>query len=148
MNSVGHLSVQWLSELEMPLAEKFYRTYKFRGKPRRHDPCAVIRDDNHHIIACGYLRQLPGCQLLSGVAVSPEYQNQGVARQLLRVMTGSFNAQTYTFPYQHLSAFYHSLGFIEVPASDAKEPIAKLFYSYQQQGRSILLMAYQNDGLR
>ncbi|WP_308364331.1 MULTISPECIES: GNAT family N-acetyltransferase [unclassified Microbulbifer] len=91
-------SAQWLSEAEIPLANKFYRTHKFRGKARRHDPCMVIRDEQKQIIACGCLRQSAECQLLAGVAVVPDYQGQGVARQLLNSMAEAFDERTFTFP--------------------------------------------------
>lgn len=140
-------SVYWLSEIEMPLANKFYRTHNFRGKPRRHDPCAIVRSSQQHIIACGYLKKLEACQLLSGIAVAPEYQDQGVARQLLTAMAEVFDAQTFTFPYQNLVPLYRSIGFSDVSVTEQPEAIVKLFQAYREQGREIVLMSYQNKHL-
>lgn len=109
-SSAHSFSAQWLSEAEIPLANKFYRTYKFRGKARRHDPCMVIRGEQNQIIACGCLRQLAECQLLAGVAVAPDYRGQGVARLLLKSMAEKFGDQTFTFPYRHLVPFYRVFG--------------------------------------
>ncbi|WHI52426.1 hypothetical protein P3339_06490 [Microbulbifer sp. MLAF003] len=36
---------QWLSDIEIPLANKFYRMHGFRGKARRYEDCAVVRDE-------------------------------------------------------------------------------------------------------
>ncbi|MFC6633988.1 GNAT family N-acetyltransferase [Microbulbifer taiwanensis] len=139
-------SAQWLSEAEIPLANKFYRMYKFRGKARRHDPCMVIRDGQNQIIACGCLRQLTECQLLAGVAVAPDYQGQGVARLLLSSMAGAFDDQTFTFSYSHLVAFYRSMGFVEFDKDGQPSAILDRFHTYQKQGRDIVLMRYRQYG--
>lgn len=136
-------SVQWLSDVEMPLANKFYRAHKFRGKAKRHDPCAVVRDAQHSIIACGCLRQLTGSQLLAGVAVAPDWQGRGVARLLLNSMMEKCDAQTFTFPYRHLVLFYLSLGFVEVATDGEPSVIVDHFHTYEKQGRDIVLMRYQ-----
>ncbi|AOS96534.1 Acetyltransferase (GNAT) family protein [Microbulbifer aggregans] len=136
-------SAHWLSDLEIPLANKFYRTYKFRGKARRHDPCAVIRDQQQQIIACGYLRQLTGAQLLAGVAVAPDHRGQGVARLLLNSMAEAYDQQTFTFPYRHLVPFYQSLGFVEEEVDGQPSAIIDRFHTYQKQGRDIVMMRYQ-----
>ncbi|WP_237068207.1 GNAT family N-acetyltransferase [Microbulbifer guangxiensis] len=135
-------SAQWLSDVELPLANKFYRTHKFRGKARRHEPCAVIRDGQNHIIACGCLRPLTGAKLLVGVAVAPQFQGQGVARQLLNSMAEAFDGETFTFPYRHLVPFYRSLGFAEVDADGQPSAILDRFDTYRKQGRDIVIMRH------
>lgn len=135
-------TAHWLSDAEIPLANKFYRAHKFRGKARRHDPCAVIRNSKNHIIACGYLRQLTDAQLLAGVAVAPEYQGRGVARLLLRSMNESFSEQTYTFPYRNLVRFYESVGFVEEGVGGQPSAVVDRLHTYQRQGRDILVMHY------
>ncbi|WP_255463330.1 GNAT family N-acetyltransferase [Microbulbifer sp. YPW1] len=127
----------------MPLANKFYRAYKFRGKAKRHDPCAVVRDGQHSIIACGCLRQLTDSQLLAGVAVAPDWQGRGVARLLLKSMAEKYDTQTFTFPYRHLVPFYASLGFSEVAPTGQPSAIVDRFHTYEKQGRDIVLMHYQ-----
>lgn len=141
-SSAHTFSAQWLSEAEIPLANKFYRTHKFRGKARRHDPCMVIRDEQNQIIACGCLRQLNECQLLAGVAVAPDFQGQGVARLLLNSMAEAFDDRTFTFPYSHLVPFYRSVGFVEVDKGGQPSAILDRFQTYQKQGRDIVLTSY------
>ncbi|MCW8127892.1 GNAT family N-acetyltransferase [Microbulbifer halophilus] len=133
----------WLSEAEIPLANKFYRTHKFRGKARRHDRCVVIRDAVQQIIACGCLRQVADAQLLAGVAVAPGHQGQGVARLLLESMGEAFGDQTFTFPYAHLVPFYRSLGFEEEDTDGLPSSIVDRFSTYRRQGRDIVLMRYR-----
>mgnify|MGYP000023547306 CR=1 FL=1 len=140
--SADSCSVQWLSDVEIPLANKFYRTYKFRGKARRHEPCAVVRDPQNRIIACGSLRKLTDSQLLVGVAVAPDCQGKGVARQLLTFMAEAFDPQTFTFPYRDLVPFYTSLGFTEVALEGLPSAIADRFLTYEKQGRDITIQRY------
>lgn len=140
--SADSCSAQWLSDAEMPLANKFYRTYKFRGKARRHEPCAVVRDRQNSIIACGCLRKLTDSQLLVGVAVAPDYQGKGVARRLLAFMQEAFDGQTFTFPYRELIPFYESLGFVEVGLEGLPSAISDRFLTYQKQGRDIAVQRY------
>ncbi|GAA5525493.1 hypothetical protein Maes01_02063 [Microbulbifer aestuariivivens] len=138
--------MHWLSELEIPLANKFYRTHKFRGKARRNDPCAVVRDQQRKIIACGYLRQLSDAQLLAGVAVVADFRGRGVARLLLNSMAEAYNQPTFTFPYQHLIPFYQSLGFVEEEAGLQPSAILDRFHTYRKQGRDIVVMRYWPQG--
>ncbi|SDK76058.1 GNAT family N-acetyltransferase [Microbulbifer yueqingensis] len=142
MSENPEFTAHWLSDAEIPLASKFYRTYKFRGKARRHDPCMVIRNSHQQIIACGCLRQLTGAQLLTGVAVAPDYQGQGVARLLLNSMSEAFGELTFTFPYRHLVLFYRSLGFAEERPGGQPSSIVDRYSTYQKQGRDILVMRY------
>ncbi len=126
----------------MPLANKFYRAHKFRGKAKRHDPCAVVRDVQNSIIACGCLRQLTDSQLLAGVAVAPDWQGRGVARLLLNGMAEKYDEQTFTFPYRHLVPFYTSLGYVEVEPEGQPSAISDRFHTYEKQGRDIVVMHY------
>ena len=143
--STDSLTAQWLSDTEMPLANKFYRTHKFRGKARRHDPCMVIRDSQNQIIACGSLRKLTDSQLLAGVAVADGYRGRGVARFLLEHMAGAYDDSTFTFPYLYLVPFYASLGYVEVSEAAQPSAIVDRFHTYQKQGRDIALMRYQGQ---
>ena len=128
----------------MPLANKFYRAHNFRGKARRHEPCAVIRGPQNSIIACGCLRKLTDSQLLVGVAVAPDFQGKGVARRLLTFMREAFDEQTFTFPYANLVSFYESLGFTEVSIDGLPSAITDRFHTYQKQGRDIAIQRYRN----
>ncbi|HEY8568307.1 GNAT family N-acetyltransferase [Microbulbifer sp.] len=143
--STDTLTAQWLSDAEMPLANKFYRTHNFRGKARRHDPCMVIRDGKNQIIACGSLRKLTDSQLLAGVAVAEGVRGHGVARLLLARMAEAYDASTFTFPYRHLVALYESLGYVEVDEAGLPSAIVDRFHTYQKQGRDIVLMHYQGQ---
>jgi GNAT superfamily N-acetyltransferase len=142
MNSVQLYSVHWLSNVEVPLVNKFYREYGFRGKASRHELCAVVRDEHCTIIACAYVRDFHEFKLLAGVAVAPAYQGHGVARLLLEHFAGKFDHHCYTFPYQQLLPFYVSLGFKEVDPERQSSAVRTLYYRYRDQGRDISIMVY------
>ncbi|GAB2877470.1 GNAT family N-acetyltransferase [Microbulbifer echini] len=136
-------SPQWLTDIEIPLANKFYRMHGFRGKAKRHEDCAVVRSEQSEVVGCGYIRRYEAFKLLSGVAVAPDHQGRGVARALLVLLAERFDRDTYTFPYAHLEPFYLSLGFERVGAEVLAEPVGNLFHSYLKQGRSILAMVFR-----
>ena len=135
-------SFHWLSGVEMPLANKFYRKHGFRGKAKRNDICAVIKNSKQIIIASAYIRNYQSFKLLAGVAVDSEQRGQGVARALIEQMSTGFDNQTYTFPYDTLLTFYHSIGFSLVVPNEVDSAVGVLFSSYRKQGRKITAMRF------
>ena len=146
MTAIKPFSVQWLSAVETPLANHFYSEYHFRGKARRHEPCAVVRNQHNAIIGCAYLRDYStpdeAFNLVAGVAVAPVYQGQGVARLLVQQLADCFDAHTYTFPYEHLRSFYCTLGFRLVGELRKDSVVSDVYQRYREQGRSIMAMLY------
>lgn len=145
MESVGVYSVQWLSNLEVPLANKFYREYHFRGKAKRHEPCAVVRSEHNTIIACAYVRDYQTFTLLAGVAVAPAHQGCGVARLMLQQLTEVFDAHSYTFAYKHLQPLYESHGFKRVEPNSQPPSVSNVYQRYLNQGRAITMMVYEAE---
>ena len=145
MKSVQPYSVHWLTNVEVPLANKFYREHRFRGKAKRYEACAVVRDEHNAIIACGYFRDYTSFKLLAGVAVAPTHQGRGVARRLLQHLAEQFDRHTYAFPYQSLLSFYASLGFKQGDAERQPLSVRHCFQGYRDQGRKIAIMVYEAD---
>ncbi|MEH6556913.1 MAG: GNAT family N-acetyltransferase [Oceanicoccus sp.] len=145
MESVQAYSVDWLANVEIPLANKFYREHRFRGKARRHETCAVVRDELGVIIGCGYIRDHSAFKLLTGVAVAPVHQGRGVARLLLHFLATRLDHNTYTFPYKHLLPFYASVGFKQADADRQQLSVKNCYQRYRNQGRQIEIMVYQAE---
>lgn len=139
--STNCFTTHWLSNLTMPLANKFYRQHGFRGKAKRNQPCAVVKNCKAEIVGCGYLRDYDSFTLLAGVAVATDYQNLGVARLLLVFLSQRFDHQTYTFPYLALLPFYQSLGF-KAAELEQQPAVNHLYQTYVKQRRSIMPMVY------
>ncbi|MFA7554165.1 MAG: GNAT family N-acetyltransferase [Spongiibacteraceae bacterium] len=142
MQSAQPYSVYWLSNLETPLANKFYSKYSFRGKARRHEVCAVVRSEQKVVVACAYIRGYNVFKLLAGVAVAPAHQGRGVARLMLTHLAERFDHHTYTFPYLHLLPLYVSLGFKPCDAEGQPSSVTQLYQRYRDQGRDIAMMVY------
>lgn len=143
MNSEVSYTFQWLLPLEIPLANKFYRVNGFRRKAKRNELCGVMRDAKKRIIASAYVREYQTFKLLAGVAVSPTFQRQGVARSLLLNMSNQFGKNLYTFPYERLQKLYQAVGFIEVLQMQVPAPVLQLCKKYRNQGKDIIIMKYQ-----
>jgi ribosomal protein S18 acetylase RimI-like enzyme len=135
-------SFHWLSGVEMPLANKFYRKHGFRGKAKRNDICAVIKDSQKLIVASANIRIYKEFKLLAGVAVDSAYRRQGIARMLIEQMSVRFDNQTFTFPYEPLLIFYDALGFKLIESNRVASEVSDLFLTYLKQGRRISLMRF------
>ena len=147
MNSKLSYTFQWLSQLEIPLANKFYKINGFRRKARGSELCAVIRDETKTIIAGAYIREYQTFKLLAGVAVSSAFQRQGIASHLLQDMTCKLDQNTFTFPYQHLTSLYRSVGFIPIRSEHSPPAVAELCRKYRNQGRNITIMVYSENSV-
>lgn len=140
--------VTWLSEIELPLANKFYRKFRFSGRARRHEFCAVVKNQENTVVGCGYLREHQSFNLLSGVAVSPIYQRQGVASLLLSKLSEHFGQHTYTFPFLPLVKLYQTYGFQLVDSKIQPHQVRNLYHRYLNQGRAIEIMSYVGNTCR
>jgi GNAT superfamily N-acetyltransferase len=98
---------------------------------------------NHHVAFHSWRSR----HLLAGVAVSPAFQRQGIARLLLSSMTCKLNHDTYTFPYQHLTSLYQSVGFTLIGSEQSLPAVAELCRKYRNQGRNIFMMVYGGNSM-
>lgn len=142
MQTNSGYTVHWLAPVEFPLANKFYRKHRFRGKAKRHEYCAIVKDQNGAIVACGYLRDYQSFMLLAGVAVAADHQQKGVGRLLVSHLAQMFDNTTYTFPYEHLARWYQSFGFVFLDAEKQDNKVQVLYQRYLNQGREIVTMRF------
>ena len=140
MNSVN--DINWLEPMQIPLANKFIRQHGFRGRVRSDDQCIVMRNQKEGIIALAVLRSFGEQDFLTAVSVAPDYQGQGLAKQLLSNMSSRFATNTYTFSLNHLVELYAYYGFQMVTEDDLPDEIRSRFVAYRKQGRQITAMVY------
>ena len=134
---------EWLAAIQIPLANKFISRCNFRGRIRSHDQCIVMRNQPADIIAVAALRPVDGYQLLTAVAVDPNYQGQGCAKQLLSDMRKRFDDSTYTFSLDYLQDLYQQLGFHSILPTDLPEDLRQRFHAYEKQGRRMIPMVFR-----
>lgn len=133
---------EWLTPIQIPLANKFISRCNFRGRIRSHDQCIVMRNQPADIIAVAALRQINGYQLLTAVAVDPDYQGRGYAKQLLLDMSSRFSNDTYTFSLEYLQDLYQQIGFHSILTADLPNDLRSRFLAYEKQGRRMIAMGY------
>jgi len=135
------VNYQQLPAIKLPLANKFYQQVGARGKASGGDTVWVARDnETTAIIAVGRLAPIANqFHLLTGVYVSENYRQQGIASQLINALVQQ-QSPCYTFALSHLSDFYQRLSFVPVAEDDLPCELAQRFRAYQQQGRQIVAM--------
>jgi len=141
------MQFQWLEKIENPLVKPFYKQYLPYSRPNKAEHIAVLRDNNndeHKIVACARLRPIGELTLLTGMLVSPHYRGQQLGHHLLRAMRPQFSQhKTFTFALPHLANFYHQHGFSQI--EQAPNDIQQRFLAYQQQGKTLLLLAFDDS---
>jgi len=137
------MQFQWLKKVENPLVKPFYKQYLPYSRPNKAERIAVLKHSNN-IVACARLRPIGSLTLLTGMLVSPDYRGQRLGHHLLRHMHPQFIAhKTFTFALPHLADFYRQHGFN--PIEQAPNDIQQRFEAYQKQGRSLLLLAFNDS---
>ncbi|MGB0834513.1 MAG: GNAT family N-acetyltransferase [Psychrobium sp.] len=131
-------SIEQLPAIMIPLANKYYKTHKVGGSASGNNIVMVARK-NGNIVGIARLAPIQEHWFLTGVHVAESERGQGIASQLIKALCGQ-QPQVYSFPYQHLEAFYNNLGFTLMPPEQIPSEIAARFVAYSKQGRKIVAM--------
>lgn len=134
---MSSFTCQQLDPVMYPLVNKFYQTFKVRGRAKSHDKVWVIKAE-HQIVAAAKLTPKNGQYILSGVFTAPSFRGLKLASQLINTITNHHRQPLFTFAYIHLVPWYQKCGFIE---KSVPPTLAPLFTAYQNQGRKIACMA-------
>jgi len=141
------MQFQWLKKIENPLVKPFYKQYLPYSRPNKAEHIAVLKDNSKHhnsIVACARLRPIGELALLTGMLVSPAHRGQRLGHQLLQHMRPQFeNNKTFTFALPHLEGFYRQHDFYLTEA--APNDIQQRFLAYQKQGKTLLLLAFNDS---
>lgn len=132
--------IKQLESIKTPLVNKFYTQHKARGRANKQDQIWVAYHNNNMIAACR-LQNKVSFLFLSTVFVAPAYRSKGVATTLLRTLLNEQAEPVYTFAYQSLTDFYHTLGFNQVLTYTA--PLLALFDAYKH--RNIIALKYLSN---
>ena len=77
------IEYQLLAPIKYPLANKFYRAHKARGKASGDDIVWIARDNSSFIAAARLSQIVQQYWLLTGVHVENTYRGQGIASKLI-----------------------------------------------------------------
>ena len=137
------MQFQWLKKIENPLVKPFYKQYLPYSRPNKAEHIAVLKN-HHNIVACARLRPIGELSLLTGMLVSPDYRGQRLGHQLLQHMSPQFiHGKTFTFALPHLEDFYYQHNFRQI--ENAPNDIQQRFLAYQKQGKSLLLLGFNDS---
>jgi GNAT superfamily N-acetyltransferase len=82
-----------------------------------------------------------GVTMLRGMQVAPERRGGGIGRRLLNALVAELGGEAcYCVPYTHLTAFYGSVGFVELPEENAPPFLRYRVAGYRTRGLDVLLM--------
>ncbi len=137
------MQFQWLKTVENPLVRPFYKKYLPYSRPSKADVIAVLRSDGN-IIACARLRPIGEFALLTGMLVAPHHRGKQLGHTLLRQMLPQFQTgKTFTFALTSLTNFYQQHNFHITDA--APNDIQQRYQAYREQGKDLVLLAYNNS---
>jgi predicted GNAT family N-acyltransferase len=141
------LTFELISELRLPLVNRFYSSCDYRVKCGRLDKVYSLSIGGEMIAAARLIVQKSGHFLLRNLCVSSILRNQGVGTHLLRNVlhdlksaTGSVNCYCYALP--HLKDFYLSLGFKHLLPEQVPEDIAEIHFRNCARKRGWILMGF------
>jgi predicted N-acetyltransferase YhbS len=136
-----------LSDLQIPLVNKFYKQCRYSSKAGRGEVIFVLKGDSGIVAAVRLEPKNDGWYFLRAMCVAPDLRGQGVGSQLLKSMDAFLSSTpVYCFPFDHLCEFYSRASFVLCPADSAPSFVKDACLRYQQQGRKICIMANQPFG--
>lgn len=145
---IEECNVELVSELRLPLVERFYKECKYQVKCGRRDRVYTLCYENK-IIAAARLISLPQQKnsdylLLRNLCVSPFARQQGVAKHLVKcIVTRLHPINCYCFALPHLQNFYLSLNFRCFHSQEVPEEIGVMYERDKARGRGWILMGYR-----
>jgi hypothetical protein len=111
-----------------PLLNKFYRAH--RSSMRASGGSVLWAVKHIDIIAGLSLTRVGDGHWLTGLFVSPDWRNQGIAAELLRSAMQGLDGPVWLFCHPQLEAFYARSGF--TPAAKLPPPLAEKLTRYSR----------------
>lgn len=85
--------------------------------------------------------------MLRGMQVAREWRGRGIGRLLLSALVAELGTEEcICLPYTHLTDFYGSAGFVEIPEEDAPPFLRYRLAGYRTRGLSVLVMRRPGGG--
>jgi N-acetylglutamate synthase-like GNAT family acetyltransferase len=135
------ITYQLLPPIKFPLVNKYYQAHRAGGRAASNNVVMVARHNNE-IVGVARLAPIDQLWFLTGVHVDEGQRCLGIASQLINQLAEQQSC-IYSFPFEHLVAFYERLGFQLVTPDSLPCELAQRFNAYVKQGRKILAMIKQ-----
>lgn len=136
-------SVELVSELRLPLVNRFYSDCNYSVKCGRLDRVYSLSVAGKIIAAARLIPQQSGCYLLRNLCVEPKLRNQGVASYLLRATLSRLNKiNCYCYALPHLQNFYLALSFQYLNLEQVPAEIAEMHVRNCARKRGWILMGF------
>ena len=151
------VNYEQLTSIAYPLANRFYKLAREKGKTQSSDEVYVARDDANIIAAVRVCPLVdrgadseapPDKLLLRSLAVSPDARRTGIGSLFMEYVVQQIGTrECWCYPFSWLEGFYAQTGFVAVTPEDAPDFIRVPFENYRRQGRDILIMVRHTRGL-
>ncbi|UZE95969.1 GNAT family N-acetyltransferase [Alkalimarinus alittae] len=152
------MTYEKLMPIAYPLANRFYKQAGEKGKTQSTDSVYVARLGAKIIAAvrlCPVLVRSQGGGsvsqnrlLLRSLAVLPEHRRTGVGRRFMEYVVEQIDAyECWCYPFSWLEQFYSQTDFRLISPEDTPAFIRVPFENYSRQGRDILIMVRNYNGI-
>lgn len=82
-----------------------------------------------------------GVTMLRGMQVAPERRGRGIGWRLLQALVAELGGdECFCVPYTHLTGFYGSVGFAEIPDENTPPFLRDRLAGYRARGLNVLVM--------
>ncbi len=138
--SVDRSELQFVivDKIKYPWVNLFYKQFYKKGVASNNESVFVLQFKE--IICSAKVVPIDSYLLLTGVVCHHDYQRQGYATQLLKLVLALQTQPIYCFSYTHLTPFYNKLGFTLVTKERLPQQVRDKFAIYNKKNRLQLLV--------
>jgi len=116
-----------------------YETCNYRGGVQPDDKIVIATDGQ--VIGAVRICFEHGVKVLRGMQVKPAWQKKGIGSSMLKFLAAHVDMDgCYCLPFKHLKLFYSTVGFEEIPISDAPEFLAERLEKYLSSGHNEMVI--------
>ncbi len=140
---VNKCTLELISELRLPLVNRFYSCCNYRVKCGRFERVYGLSLNGNIIAAARLIPQRSGHFLLRNLCVDPGLRGQGIATYFLRAILACLDdAHCYCYALPHLQQFYVNLAFQHFTPEQVPFDIAEMYIRHCSRKRGWILMGY------
>ena len=143
-SSENNITIKKAEGYVLQQVKRFYRDNGMRPQAAKNDDVYIVLSDSR-IIAALRLCDCDEVWLLRSMCVAQDQRNRGVGSRMLHELASVLGRKPcFSFPFEHLKAFYLRAGFKEVDGAQVPAGIKARFMGYREKGKKIILMKYHD----